>query len=143
MEKPSEELQKSVKKCYLNLLKLLPINELAERLYSQELLSYKQKSVLSSFVSLEDKTRYFLDEILIPGLNIGYSGHFDEMLIIMKENDNVLTRLLAEKLMTNITTAAPTDTSFIDAGTYQAKGSATNLKYSFCFTVMENVIIVI
>ena len=116
MEKTSEETQRAVKKCYLNLLKLLPINELAERLYSHEKLSYKQKSVLSSFASLEEKTRYFLDEILIPGINIGYSGHFDEMLIIMKESDNILTRLLAEKLMTNITTAVPIDTSVTDAG---------------------------
>ena len=115
MAMSAEEAQKAVKKCYPNLLKLLPINELVVRFYSLNLLSYNRKSKLDSFIALEDKIKYFLDDILIPGLNICYTGHFNEMVIMMKESDDVLIKRLVEKLMadvsTDVSTEASTDTS--------------------------------
>lgn len=121
LKKPAEELRRAVKKSYQNLMKLLPINELKVRLYSQELLSSTQKSELDSSASLEKKITYFLDEILIPSLNIGYTRYLDEMLSTMNESDNVSTKILAEQLKTDITAApAPTDTSVIDAGKVKA-----------------------
>jgi len=106
MEKSVEEAKKAIQKCYPNLLQLLPISELIERFYSLELLSHDRKSKLDSLTSPEGKIKYFLDEMLIPGLNIGYTGHFDAMITMMKESDDVLTRRLCEKLLPDVAVAA-------------------------------------
>ena len=73
---------------------------LVERLYSLDLLSIDRKSKFDSLASPEEKTSYFLDEMLIPGLNIGYTGHFEGMVNLMKElSDDILTREFVEKLI--------------------------------------------
>ena len=99
MAKFAKEAQEAVKSCFPNLVKLLPISELVDHLYSRKLLSNNRKLKLDTFTTREEKIRYFLDEILIPGLSIDYTGHFDEMVIMMKESDDVLTRYLVKKLI--------------------------------------------
>ena len=99
MAKSAKEAQRAVRICYLNLVKLLPIDELVDHLYCRELLSNSRKSKLDSLTAQEKKIRYFLDEILIPGLSIDYTGHFDEMVVMMQDSDDVLTRCLVEKLI--------------------------------------------
>ena len=98
MAKSAEEAKKTIQKFYPTLLKLLPISELVERFYSLQLLSDHRKSKLDSLTSLKEKIAYFLDDVLIPGLSINYTGHFDEMITMMKESDDVLARFLVEKL---------------------------------------------
>ena len=98
MEKSAEEAKKTVLRFYPTLLKLLPICELVERFYSLQLLSDHRKSKLDSLTSLKEKIAYFLDDVLIPGLSVNYTGHFDEMITMMKESDDVLARFLVEKL---------------------------------------------
>ena len=100
MAKSAKKAQRAVQNCYPNLVKLLPIVEVVDHLYRRELLSANQKSKFGNFTLREEKIRYFLDEILIPGLTIDYTGHFDEMVIMMTESDDVLTRCLVKKLIT-------------------------------------------
>ena len=95
----AEEAKRAVQRCYPSLLKLLPISKLVEHFYSQMLLSFDQKSKLDSLPSPVEQIKYFLDEILIPGLSIDYTGHFDEMIIMMKKSDDILTQCMVEKLM--------------------------------------------
>ena len=104
MARSAEEAKRAVKRCYLNLLELLPINRLVERLYSRALLSIDRKSEIDGLPSPKEKTRHFLDAILIPGLNVDYTGHFDEMVSMMKESDDVLVKCLVEKLIPDIST---------------------------------------
>ena len=59
-----------------------------EEFYSLQLLSDHRKSKIDSLTSLK-KIAYFLDDVLIPGLSINYTGHFDEMITMMKESDDV------------------------------------------------------
>ena len=99
MAKSAKEAERAVKNCYPNLVKLLPISELVDHLYCRELLSNNRKTKLDSFTSREEKIRCFLDEILIPGLNINYKGHFDEMVTMMEGSDDVLTRCLVKNLI--------------------------------------------
>ena len=124
MEKSAEEAKKAIQKYYPNLLKVLPINELAERFFSGRLLSYDQKSKLDSLPSCKEKIAYFLDEMLIPGLIMNYTKHFDEMITMMKESDDALARHLVElidkELMpttvvspTSPTTSVTTDTGIV------------------------------
>ena len=71
-----------------------------------ELLSFDRKSELDSLTSPQEKIKHFLDAILIPGLNAGYTGHFDEMVVMMKENDDVLVKFLIEKLVPDVSVAS-------------------------------------
>ena len=101
----AEEAKRAVKRCYLNLLELLPINRLVERLYSRALLSTDRMSEVDALRSPKEKIRHFLDAILIPGLNVDYTGHFDEMVSMMKESDDILIKCLVEKLILDVPTA--------------------------------------
>ena len=98
MAMSAEEAKRAIQKVYPTLLKLLPISELVEHFYSRQLLSYERKSKFDSLTSLKEKITYFLDEMLIPGLSINYTKHFDEMIAVMKASDDDLTRFLVEKL---------------------------------------------
>ena len=121
MTTSAEEAKRAVKKCYPDLLKLLPINELVIRFYSRDLLPFNRKSELDSLNLPKEKVRYFLDEMVMPGLDIGYAGHFDEMVTMMKESDDILVRRLVKKLMQDETPdvsvpPATTDVSLIRTG---------------------------
>ena len=113
MAASAEEAKRAVKKCYPTLLELLPIGGLVNRFISHELLSLDRKSKLDSLTSRE-KIRYFLDEMLIPGLSIGYTGHFDEMVTMMKESDDILVRSLVKKLMPDVSKDVSVITSTAD-----------------------------
>ena len=78
------------KKCYLNFTKLLPmiINELVANFYSNGYLSGDHKSRIDSLPTDEEKTAYFLDKVIKPGLETKYTQQFDEMLRIMKTSDD-------------------------------------------------------
>ena len=108
----AEEAKKAVKKCYPNLLELLPINELVERLFSREMLSLDRKSRLDSLASPREKIQHFLDHTLIPGLHVGYTVHFDEMISMMKEGEDDVCKSLVEKLIPNVA-ATPTGKNWI------------------------------
>ena len=124
MEKSAEEANKAIQKFYPNLLKVLPITELVERFYSVRLLSHHQKSKLDGLPSRKDKVAYFLDEMLMPGLSMNYTKHFDEMITMMKESDDALARHLVELIVkelipttvvspTSPTTSLTTDTGIV------------------------------
>ena len=102
----AKEAKSAVQKCYSCLLKLLPINKLVERFYSRKLLSFDRKSELDSLTSSQEKIKHFLDAILIPGLTVGYTGHFDEMVVMMKESDDVLVEFLIQKLVPDVSVAS-------------------------------------
>ena len=105
MAESAKEARSAVQAYYPNLLKLLPIDKLVERFFSRKLLSFDQKSELDSITSRKEKTGHFLDAILIPGLEIEHTEHFDEMIIMMKESDNVLVKWLVEKLIPDVSAA--------------------------------------
>lgn len=98
MARSAEEAKSAIQQMYPTLLKLLPIRELVDRLYSHHLLSHPRKSEIDSITSPKEKVAYFLDEMLIPGLSINYTRHFDEMVTMMRESDDDLIRFLVEKL---------------------------------------------
>ena len=122
-----------MQKCYLELFKLLPIGGLVERLYLRDLLSIDRKSKFDGLTSPEEN--YFLDEMLIPaGLNIGYTGHFEEMVNLMKKSDDILSRELVEKLILHVLDAGPDVTVDVGAST----STATNAGIDEVASVGEN-----
>ena len=77
-------------KFYLELTEVLPmiINSLVTRLYSDKLLSGNHKDCMDSLATGKEKTEYFLDKVIKPGLAIKYTKLFDEMLRVMESNDD-------------------------------------------------------
>ena len=88
------------KKFYSELTKVLPmiINNLVTTLYSKELLSGDHKGSIDSLPTAKEKTEYFLDKVIKPGLEIEYTKQFDEMLRMMRTSDDSAVNYLADKI---------------------------------------------
>ena len=88
------------KKFYSELTKVLPmiINILVTTFYSSKLLSDNHKSCIDSFPSNKEKTKYFLDEVIKPGLQIKYIEQFDEMLKVMTNSDDPAVKYLVNEM---------------------------------------------
>ena len=98
----AKETRRTVKSWYPDLLKQLPIDELTERFENLHLLSSEQRSKFDGLASPEEKVGWFLNELLTPGLMVDYTGHFDEMVKMMKESDDTSMKLLADKMTQEI-----------------------------------------
>ena len=88
------------KKFYLELTKVLPIiiNTLVNILYSKELLSGDHKGCIDSLPTTKEKTEYFLDRVIKPGLEIKYTKQFDEMLRVMRTSDDSAVNYLVNEM---------------------------------------------
>ena len=108
------------KKFYSELTKVLPmiINNLVTTLYSKELLSGDHKSRIESLLTEKEKTEYFLDKVIKPGLEIEYTEQFDEMLRVMRNSDDSAVNYLVDKIQKFTSTT----TSFVDQNQTTCKG---------------------
>ena len=104
----AEEIKRTVQTFYPYLVEALPISKLTESFFSRQLLSVDQKAKLDSLLSPGEKIKYFLDEILIRDLTAGFTGRFDEMIVMMKESDDVLTKILVRQLIPDVSATSST-----------------------------------
>ena len=90
-------------KFYPKLTEVLPlcVDVLVSTLYSKMLLSNSHKDKISSFTTAEKKSQCFLDEVIKPGINTGYTVLFDEMLRIMESSNDSVVNHLAEEIIGN------------------------------------------
>jgi len=88
------------KQFYSELTKVLPmiINDLVTKLYSDKLLSGNHKDRIDSLPTDKEKTEYFLDKVIKPGLDIKYTKIFDEMLKVMKTGDDPTVNYLVDEI---------------------------------------------
>ena len=86
------------KEFYPKLLEILPVDWLTPQFYSKELLSSAHKGKLDALPSYKDRAKYFLDEVIEPGLKIDYVDQFDEMLAVMAISDNPAVKFLAGEI---------------------------------------------
>ena len=90
------------KKFYSSLQEILPVDVLTAQFFAKGLLSNAHKDKLDGLsaarVINKEKTKYFLDEIIAPGLKIGYMQQFDEMLVIMTNSDEPPVKFLASEI---------------------------------------------
>ena len=117
----AEKAKQAVKKCYSDLMKVLPINDLVEHFFSRNLLSFDQKRKIDGLTLRKEKIAYFLDEILISGLSVGSTEHFDNMVTMMKESDDILANRSAERLTDVLDDSTSTTTASNSTG-----GSSSN-----------------
>ena len=88
------------KKFYAGFTKLLPmiISKLVVKFYSDGYLSGDHKSRIDSLPTDEDKTGYFLDKVIKPGLETNFTEQFDEMLRVMKTSDDCAISNLVQEV---------------------------------------------
>ena len=88
------------KKFYPELTEVLPmvITSLVTKLYSDKLLSGNHKDCIDSLATGKDKTEYFLDKVIKPGLTINYTKLFDEMLRVMESSDDPTVNYLVNEI---------------------------------------------
>ena len=64
-------------KFYPKLLKVLPISSMLTEFYSHGLLPGDHKANIDALDTQKRKAEYFLDYVIKPGLEVGYTGQFD------------------------------------------------------------------
>jgi len=83
---------------YSSLLEVLPINTLVSTLYSKKLLSEDHKKKIDSLSTQREKSSYFLDNVINPGLIVGYTKLFEEMLKVMESSDDPVANHVIEQI---------------------------------------------
>ena len=90
------------KKFYPSLQEILPVDVLTTQFFAKGLLSNAHKEKLDGLSTAKainrEKAKYFLDEVIAPGLKIGYMQQFDEMLKIMTNSDEPPVKFLASEI---------------------------------------------
>ena len=107
MEKESKDVFKGF---YPKLLEILPVDWLTPQLYSKELLSSAHKDKLDALPAYKQRAKCFLDEVIEPGLKIGYMDQFDEMLAIMTKSDDPAVKFLANEINKSLEIVPPSRT---------------------------------
>ena len=98
------------KEFYPKLLEILPINRLISQLYSKQLLSSNHKDRLQALSTNKERAKCFLDDVIEPGLKIGYMDQFDEMLAVMVKSDDPAVKFLANEMKSRDPISPPTQT---------------------------------
>ena len=116
MATSAKEALRVIKKYYCDLQTLLPISEVIDHLYSKGQLSDSRKLELDNFKSSrKEQIKYFLHNMLIPGLKSDFTRQFEEMLSFLKEYEDPLSKHLIKRMMgdlnSSISTVSSTSTS--------------------------------
>lgn len=90
-------MQRAIKKFYPDLLKILPLSHLVPCLYSENIISSDSMRKLQALSELE-RIKYFLDDVLMPGVEIGYTTLFKKLLGVMQVSDDGAVKYLAGEI---------------------------------------------
>ena len=93
------------KSFYSQLTAVLPMDNLSE-FDSRGLLPGNHKNKIKLLTTLPEKAEYFLDNVIRPGLEIGYDQQFKHMLKLMENSDDSKLKHLAESIDTALISAS-------------------------------------
>ena len=79
-------------------LTILPINSMLGKLYSKGIITLKEKQQIQANPVESDRMEYFLDNIIIPGLEVNVDMKFRGFLEVMKESGDSTLISMAAKL---------------------------------------------
>lgn len=85
------------KEFYENLT-ALPINDMTEKLYANNLLPGDHKAKVQSLSTPKEKAQHFLDEVIRRSLESGYTEQFDKLISIMESSDDPTLKHLAKEI---------------------------------------------
>ena len=112
------EVKRAVKKFYPELLKTLPLSHLVPCLYSEGIISNDSMRKLQALSELE-RIKYFLDDVLMPGVEIGYITLFKKLLGVMQVSDDGAVKYLAGEIC-----------SFLSIDSVVSPSSSTTLPFA-------------
>ena len=125
---------------YSNLVEVLPINDLLCDFYTSNLLSSDDKAKIDDMTIKKEKVVYFLDNVIKPGLEIGYTEQFDEMVRMMETVEYRPVKYLAGEIRKFLTGPTSRDTAY-DSGVvtknmlYLSRGITHMLKGCLTYTI--------
>ena len=90
--------QKNIKKNY-NELTYLPINSILGKLYSKEIITFKEKEMIESMPTQSKRMVYFLDEVIIRSLAVDVNVKFRRFIEVMMESGDPTLTSMAAKLI--------------------------------------------
>ena len=120
---------------YPDLLEILPVDDLLTQFYSKSLLSDAHKDKLDGLSAAratnKEKAKYFLDNVIAPGLKIGFMQQFDEMLMILARSDDPSVKFLGGEI-----TRSRQNISNVTADGGRSQDSHPQGKYNFPCAVL-------
>ena len=102
-----ESGKRAFKKFYKKLIEALPMNDLITDFCAHKLLPANHKAIMESLSTQREKAQYFLDEVIEPGLRIGYIGQFSKMIDVMESSDNPVVTYLVKQIQDYMLVASP------------------------------------
>ena len=102
-----ESSKKACKKFYKKLIEALPMNDLITGFHNDKLLPGNHKAIMESLSTKREKAQYFLDEVIKPGLHIGYIGQFSKMIDVMESSDDPVVKYLVKQIQEYMLVASP------------------------------------
>ena len=96
-----EAFTKAFKEFYRKLTGL-PINDMIEELYANDLLPGDHKDKIKSLSTSKEKAQYFLDAVIDSSLEISYTKDFDKLISIMESSDNPVLLFLAKEIREHV-----------------------------------------
>ena len=100
-------VKKAFKKFYNELTEALPMNDLLAEFSASKLLSGNHKNILESLSTQKEKAKYFLDQVIKPGLNIGYTEQFNKMINVMESSDDPVVKYLVKQIQEYMLDVSP------------------------------------
>ena len=80
-------------------LTYLPINSMLGKLYSKEIITFKEKEMIESIPTQSKRMVYFLDEIIIRSLAVNVDVKFRRFIKVMMESGDPTLTTMAAKLI--------------------------------------------
>ena len=77
---------------------ILPINSMLGKLFSKEIITLEEKKQIKANPVESDRMEYFLDNIIIPSLEVNVDMKFRKFLEVMKESGDLTLISMAAKL---------------------------------------------
>ena len=81
-----------------NELKYLPINSMLGKLYSKEIVTFKEKEMIESKPTQSERMVYFLDHVIIHSLAVNVDVKFRGFVEVMIESGDPTLKTMAAKL---------------------------------------------
>ena len=93
-----EDAKSVITKYCAELIEVLPIDDLLADLEANKLLPSNHKAKVESLSARKEKTKYFLDEMIKPGLSVGYMEQFNKMITVMESSDDPVVKYVAKQI---------------------------------------------
>jgi len=91
------------------------MNDMSSDLYSNDLLPGNHKAKIEALDTQKEKAEYFLDNVIEPGMAIGYTGVFNDLLRVMENSDNRPLKDLAGKIKKSMSDSEEKQSALLNA----------------------------